>query len=395
MDIKRLILLCSSKGEIENVVLDNTSIMEKAKFPVRVQSFIEPESIEQFGNLWGKVLNNCMEEDNLIYFNNNNSPIEMSVSGYLLKDKILICGSTGKSNLQSILSDIMKINNEQQNIIRIAKKKNVKSQHTKSNPDQDLLNDFTQLNNELINKHRELERRKAEIEKLNNELESARDNMQMYVYAITHDLKEPVRMVKSFMTLLNDKYGNDLDENAKNYINFAVDGAERLNKMINDLLEYYRAGNSEEKDENINLEDVLREVLALLKIQIEEKGAEITHDQLPFARGTESGWKQVFQNLISNALKYVEDSKKPQIHIGVEEKEDHWQMVVQDNGIGIPEAGYSKVFDIFHRLQNKSKYSGTGVGLALVKKNLENIGGKIWVEAKVGEGSKFYFTFPK
>ena len=258
-----------------------------------------------------------------------------------------------------------------------------------------LLNDLTKLNNELVNNKRKLEQKNKEISKLNDELERTQEDMQMYVYAMSHDLKEPVRMVKSFMDLFYKNYGDNIDEKGKRYIDFAVDGANRIEIMINGLLFYYKSTvNKIEVDKTVNLNDVLNESLNLLQLQIQESKAKIKFEKLPTVRGGETEWIQIFQNLISNAIKYTPQSRKPIINIQVSKLEDKWKLTVTDNGVGIDKKYFNDVFLLFKRLNN-NKIKGTGIGLAVVKKNIESLGGSIYVESQLDKGTTFNLLIPR
>jgi signal transduction histidine kinase len=396
-NIIRVLFKCDKNGLAEKVLLDNAGIFGRTEFPISMLQLVAPENLTQFGQFWANVLKNSMEENFLVSFIWEGSVFKLSLSGYLLKNKVLICGSTEFSSIGDAMKELMLINSEQQTKIRLVEKSNrmLKSNYTKE-INEEFLNDFSKLNNELINKQRELERKNGEILKLNKDLEKARDDMQMYVYAVSHDLKEPVRMVKSFMSLFNKKFGGNLDGKALSYINFAIDGANRMELMINDLLEYYNVTASiKDESSTVDLNEILSKTLNLLQLQIDETKAEITYDSLPEVMGSETGWKQIFQNLISNAIKYVPTDRHPKILIDATLKDKMWELSIKDNGIGMEKENYEKIFVIFKRLHNKQEYSGTGIGLAIVKKNIENLGGEIWLESVPGEGSTFFFTVPK
>jgi PAS domain S-box-containing protein len=248
------------------------------------------------------------------------------------------------------------------------------------------------------------ERRKTEMElrKLNEslnkraeELAISNAELEQFAYVASHDMQEPLRMVTSFMTQLEKNYKEQLDDKAKLYIHYAVDGATRMRKIILDLLEYSRIGRKDDIIETFNVEELLVEAIKLNKIKIDETNALIHWQNLPNIKGSKAALLQVFQNLIGNALKYQMPEEQPQININVEEKEKYWQFEVKDNGIGIEEKYFDKIFIIFQRLHNREEYSGTGIGLAICKKIVENHGGKIWVTSKKEKGSSFYFTLMK
>ena len=225
------------------------------------------------------------------------------------------------------------------------------------------------------------------IQKTNNELEQ-------FDYVASHDLQEPLRMVTSFLSQLEKKYGETLDEKAKEYIYYAVDGAKRMRHIILDLLEYSRAGKSNEKLKDIDINDVMKEIEILYSQQILELNASIIKTNLPVIHTHKTPIRQAFQNLISNALKYHKNGIPPEIKIECYAENSNWHFVVSDNGIGIEPAYHEKIFIIFQRLHSKEEYSGTGIGLAITKKIIESIGGTIWLNSEKNKGCAFHFTIP-
>ena len=228
-----------------------------------------------------------------------------------------------------------------------------------------------------------------------SELINANREMEQFAYTVSHDLKEPLRMVSNFMELLEKNYGSKLDEKAKKYIHFARDGSLRMTKMITDLLEYSRVVRTDGERTDVDLNAVLNDVKILYSARIEEKKATITSSELPTVSGIEVSLKMLFQNLISNAMKYQKEANYPEISISAEELPGFWKICIRDNGIGIDPDYFHTIFNLFSRLHTKDEYSGTGMGLALCRKVAEQHGGKIWVESKVGSGSSFYFTLAK
>ncbi len=233
------------------------------------------------------------------------------------------------------------------------------------------------------------------LQKQAKELVLSNAELEQFAYTASHDLQEPLRMVISFLTQLEKKYGNVIDNKGKKYIGYAVDGAKRMRQIILDLLEFSQVGMKEDQLEHLKLNDLLNEVILLLRKNIEEKSATISMDQLPEIRSHRTPLRQVFQNLISNALKYSNKENPPQIKITVKEFNDHWKFAVIDNGIGIENEYFEKIFILFHKLHNNGEYSGTGMGLAITKKIIGILGGEIWVESEIGKGSSFYFTIKK
>jgi len=202
-------------------------------------------------------------------------------------------------------------------------------------------------------------------------------------------------MVTGFLGQIEKKYGDVIDDKGKQYIHFAVDGAKRMRQIILDLLEFSRVGRIEDTENFIDLNDIVREVILLCQKQIKETKAIVRFEKLPSLVTYKTPLRQVFQNLISNSLKYHIKGIAPLINISAEENETHWQFAISDNGIGVEEEYFNKIFVIFQRLHNKDEYSGTGIGLAVCKKIIENLGGKIWLESEENKGSTFYFTIPK
>ncbi len=227
------------------------------------------------------------------------------------------------------------------------------------------------------------------------ELQRSNEELEQFAFITSHDLQEPLRMITGFLSLLEKKYGNLVDDRGKQYIHFAVDGARRMRQIILDLLEYSRASKIEQKKEKVDVNEVVNEIKVLLRKEIKDKSAKINFEKLPVITTDSSPLLHVFQNLIGNALKYSKNGVAPEISITAIEEEKRWVFLVRDNGIGIKEEYYEKIFMIFQRLHTKEEYSGTGIGLAVTKKIVENMGGSIWVESIEGTGSTFYFTLQK
>jgi|GEM_PF-742372 len=226
------------------------------------------------------------------------------------------------------------------------------------------------------------------------ELTSSNRDLEQFAYVASHDLQEPLRMVSSFLQLLEKKYNGLLDETGKQYIHFAVDGAERMKKLILDLLVYSRAGTSKEISTAINMNEIALEVISTFTFALQETGGKIVAHNLPTIIAVRTQMQQLLQNLVSNALKYRRDLP-PSIEISCLEDDTHWVFRVTDNGLGIDSRFFEKIFIIFQRLHNKTQYSGTGIGLAICKKIAERHGGSIYLESEPGVGSTFIFSIKK
>ncbi|WP_048190136.1 ATP-binding protein [Methanobacterium sp. SMA-27] len=248
--------------------------------------------------------------------------------------------------------------------------------------------------NKLLNVEiNDLEKAEIKLEKLIEQYKSSNIELEQFAYISSHDLKEPLRMITSFLQLLQKRYSADLDEDANEFINFAVDGAKRMNDMINDLLEYSRIGSTERKFEYLESEGIVEIVQSNLKQLIEDHEAIITNDPLPLIYANKQMMIQLFQNLIGNAIKY-HSKETPEIHISINIVDDEYVFSVRDNGIGIDRKHLDRIFTIFQRLHSREEYDGTGIGLAISKRILQKHHGKIWVESELGKGTTFYFSLP-
>jgi len=245
------------------------------------------------------------------------------------------------------------------------------------------------LKEQLNKEQRSLEQALSMLQQKNMELEQ-------FAYVASHDLNEPIRMISSFMGLLKDRYGEQLDEKANTYIDYAVDGGKRMQKMISDLLELSRTGRKDSEKETVNLQEILEEVKLNIFKLIEETHAEIiTTTALPVILFSRTDIIRLIQNLVSNAIKFRRKETIPIIKLSVTDGQSSWLFSIQDNGIGIDKAKFQKIFEVFTRLHLKEEYEGTGIGLAICKKIAEQNGGEIWVESEEGQGSTFCFTIKK
>jgi PAS domain S-box-containing protein len=229
--------------------------------------------------------------------------------------------------------------------------------------------------------------------RLNEDLLRSNKELEQFAYVASHDLQEPLRMISSFTQLLAQRYKDKLDNDANEFIQFAVDGALRMQNLINDLLDYSRVQSRGKSLSETDMNYVLGQTVNNLKYIIKEKRALITNDELPVIYADSGQMVQLLQNLIGNSLKFCKSS--PQVHISAKEEQDHYLFSVKDNGIGIEPQYFEKIFSIFQRLHQKEEYAGTGIGLAICRRIVERHGGRIFVESKPGKGSTFSFTIGK
>ena len=239
------------------------------------------------------------------------------------------------------------------------------------------------------------ERRRAEetLRQTAEDLKRSNSDLEQFAYVASHDLQEPLRAVAGYVGLLQRRYHAQLDAKAIEYIDGAVDGATRMQTLINDLLAFSRVGTRGKTPEATDLKAVLDETLINLSVGIGDTDVRITHDPLPTVRADPTQMAQLFQNLLGNALKF-RGERPPEIHLGAQRQEGRWLLSVRDNGIGIDPQYAQRIFQIFQRLHTRRAYPGTGIGLAICKKVVERHGGRIWVESQPGQGATFYFTIP-
>jgi PAS domain S-box-containing protein len=223
-------------------------------------------------------------------------------------------------------------------------------------------------------------------------LRNSNQELQNFAYVASHDLQEPLRMVTSYLMLLQRRYSGQLDSEADEFIDFAVDGARRMQRLITDLLTYARVTTHGKTPAPADLDRILNDTMANLAPRIEERGATVSHDPLPIIVCDDGQVARLFQNLIGNALKYCRGDVTPAIHIGAVAEGDQMSFYVRDNGIGIAAEFHDRIFVIFQRLHDRSTYDGTGIGLAECKRIVERHGGRIWLESRPGVGSTFWFT---
>ena len=237
----------------------------------------------------------------------------------------------------------------------------------------------------------ELERRNRELDGLRQELTESNERLEQFAHVASHDLREPLRMVSSYLQLLERRYGDELDEDAEEFIEYAVGGADRMREMIEALLEYSRVETAGDPFEPVDLDAVLDDVRTDLEMRIQETGANVDVGELPRVEGDEHQLRQLFQNLLSNAIAYSGD-EPPRVEVTAERAGKRWVVSVSDEGIGIDPESQDRIFEVFQRLHDQEEQPGTGIGLALCQRIVERHEGEIRVDSEPGEGTTFSVT---
>ncbi|HLW77732.1 MAG TPA: ATP-binding protein [Bryobacteraceae bacterium] len=245
----------------------------------------------------------------------------------------------------------------------------------------------------LVSDITEQRRLAQQLESATEELRRSNSDLEQFAYVASHDLQEPLRMISGYLSLLERRDGVNLDQDAREFIQFAVDGSQRMKALIQDLLSFSRAGRNAIESQDVEAGTILQNALENLQAAIEDTHAEVTSDTLPTIHADASLMTHVFQNLIGNAIKF-HTSDAPKVHISAEARDGEWAFFIRDNGIGIEHRHQERIFRIFERLHSAEHYPGSGVGLAISKKIVERHGGRMWVISQPGEGSTFSFALP-
>jgi chemotaxis family two-component system sensor kinase Cph1 len=233
----------------------------------------------------------------------------------------------------------------------------------------------------------------TELRKVQKELARSNAELQQFAYIASHDLQAPLRMISGYLQLLERSNKEKMDENSKEYIAFAVEGAKSMKELIKDILDYSRVETQGSEFLPTDMDIVMGTVMSDLANSIEEAGATISYDHLPTVKADQTQMVQLLENLIANATKFHSE-KPPVVHVSAIKVGPFWQIAVRDNGIGLDLKFKNRIFEMFQRLHTRDEYEGTGIGLAICKRIVERHGGQIWVESEMGEGATFYFTIP-
>jgi PAS domain S-box-containing protein len=262
------------------------------------------------------------------------------------------------------------------------------------NERQKMLEKEQKLTGKLQSYNEQLSQSKDELNDTINKLKVSNSELERFAYVSSHDLQEPLRMVTLYSQLLERRYKDRLDSEADDFIEYIVENARRMKHLIDDLLEYSRVTSQSKEFENVNLEKIVDIVLTNLSVSIAENNIKVICESLPTVYADKNQMLQLFQNLLTNAIKFRGD-KPPEINIYAQKWDKGWKFAIKDNGIGIESNHQEQIFEVFKRLHTKEEYSGTGIGLSIVQKIIKHHRGRIWVDSEPGNGSTFYFTLPK
>jgi signal transduction histidine kinase len=395
MPVSGLCFVCDQSGNILRVLRDDMKIFASPDPPRSFFSLFDLSNKSEQLQFWHQLRGETAINNWVLNVRQDSLTTGYKFSGIVTGDEIFITAIEPEEDQVTVREWLIDIINEEQNMLRISEKSLSELKKKQRFTDEDVLNEMTLLNNEAINTQRQLKKQNEQVTKLNTTLQRVNTDLEQFTSVASHDLKEPLRMVISFMTLLKKNYGDQLDKKAHTYIDFAIDGGRRMLQLVNDLLEISHVAHKEKITELVNVNEIVTDVNQNILRLIEETGAQIiVKTSLPVISASRTEITQLIQNLVSNAIKFRKKEVQPVISIAAADKKDVWLFSIEDNGIGIDKEKFGKIFDIFARL-NSHDYAGSGIGLAICKKIVEMNGGEIWLTSEQGKGSTFYFTVPK
>ena len=387
-------LTCKPDGVILEVIRDDFGITQaparelslaklaSAGGSEKVGAFLETVRSDQRAFGWELTIE-VGGQPTLLYF----------TGGRATDDNLLILGATTRAGVVRLCDELVSTSNEHATVVCALRTEYALLARVAADRDSVWYDELTRLNNDLATAHREQAKTTLELARLNEQLSRSNAELAQFAYVASHDLQEPLRMVSSYTQLLSRRYKGRLDADADEFIAYAVDGANRMQTLINDLLAYSRVGTRGKEFEATDCMAAIELALVNLRAAIEESSAVVTHGPLPTVMADRIQIGQLLQNLIGNAVKY-HGAEPPRVHVSAEQKGNDWVFAVRDNGIGIDPQYAERIFVVFQRLHTREEYPGTGIGLAICKKIVERHGGRIWVESQAGTGATFYFTIP-
>jgi two-component system, chemotaxis family, sensor kinase Cph1 len=314
---------------------------------------------------------------------------EMRLAGSQSKNRLILKHRLSNGNIRNVDVQSGFIGHENENVLC-----SIIHDITLQKKAEDALIDRNANISEMLdNERHDHESTETLLEEITDNLEISNRALEQFAYVSSHDLKEPLRMITSFLQLLKKRYEDDLDEDAHDFINYAVEGAKRLDMMLSDLLEFSKIGAQESDFKFLHSERIVEQAISNLKMLISDNNADVTYDSLPIIYANEYQMVQLFQHLIGNGIKF-HGNEEPRVHISVKKEGDEYIFAVKDNGIGIDKQHLGRIFTIFKRLNRRQQYEGSGIGLAISQRIIQEHGGKIWAISNHGRGSTFYFTIP-
>ena len=415
-DRRGVAFFCDLRGIISQVVLDDFGIFADPPNAGNFTRYIVKSSQESAITLFNKITKDGSASALMIVFEGPDSICPLFCSGFRWKDRFFLAGTSSVTSLGHVLAKTLcSVETVENRVDLVTIRREAGASPSDSPPDTRFYDDFTRLNNELVNTQRQLvdfqmeiemqndelnreigERRKVEetLKKYGEKLQASNEELQRFAYVASHDLQEPLRSIVSFSQLLDQRYRGRLDTDADEYIGYIVDGGQRMQMLIKDLLQFSQIETKAGPLAPADTREVVTRVLRVMEISIREASATVTVGDLPLVMADAIQLERVFMNLIGNALKYRRPDIPPAIQLSAEREGKFWRFAVKDNGIGIAPENLDRIFVIFQRLHTRNEYEGTGIGLAIVKKIVERHGGRIRVESTPGEGSMFFFTLP-
>jgi signal transduction histidine kinase len=396
MNIKKtpagLVLLCDDRGMIRQVNRDDFGLGE-LNIGTMLGLLVDPGSRTKLLNFLVEVRSRGSATGWEVNFIAHGQIISLCLAGVTDKESMLLIGTQQMNEAELICAGLVEIHPELANTLLTTIQEHSFPDSIQKRDENNNFEDVTLLNSELIDLQRKLVKNNLELQKAMQELKRSNSELETFAYVASHDLQEPLRMITSYLQLLEQRYKGRLDKDALEFIAYAVDGSNRMKQLIDGLLSYSRVGTRGKEFASTDCESVLNQVLYNLQFAIEENEAEITHDPLPNVMADDTQLAQLFQNLVSNAIKF-HGLKTPRVHVRAMKKGNEWIFSVKDNGIGIEPEFFEQIFVIFRRLESREKFAGSGIGLAVCKRIVERHGGRIWLESQPGEGTNFFFSLP-
>lgn len=387
----KLCFSCSPEGAITKVLKDDDNLFSLPNSPSSFFEVFDKCSKKQSITFWENIINKSLVDKCKLNTLNSSSDSSYNFSGFFNGQDVLITAYKSEEEDYSRQLSIVAANDGES--LKFDKIPFAFESPFAANK---YIGEIDVLKNDIKNLKKQLLEKDLSISAIDSQLKKAKANKEQLSFITSHDLKEPLRMIASYMRLLKRKFGQQLDGKANTYIDFAIDGSVRLESMFNSLLDLAHINVKENEKHKIDFNEIVDEVKHKFFKVIKERNVEIKLPQkLPQVQGYRNALLKLMENLIFNAIKFSADNRQCSVEITAKETKGTWEFCVADNGIGIKEEAYCQIFAVFSKLNNGEKYQGSGIGLAICKKAVEHNGGALWVNSVYGTGSNFYFTIPK